>query len=447
MVRLVPANGATPEHFKVRVRLADNSRPWIHLPPEIRTEEEARARAVSMGKTARAEGWSKPKQRTTPAAKVERETVDEWFARWVRAREGRVRTVRDDRSRYAWHVSPIIGKTYIGALTRDDIEDVRDALDEKIRAGYQDPRGRRKLMAPKMASNVWTLVTTMTRDMGASKDRSLRCREDDLAKGVLGPDRGERTAKCYVYPSEFLALVADGRAPIHHRRNYALALYLYVRLDELDVLRWEDVDLEHGYVHVRRALKSDGTIGLPKNGRTRRVPIEPALVPLLEAMKRESGGEGRVTRITQKNNAPALLRAYLERAVERAELPRRPELFDRQPGTKPLGFHDLRASGITWRAVRGDALQLVREHAGHKDIATTDRYIREADAIREGFGDVFPELPRNLIDPACDVDEDGTWTESRTTLGPGDETGRETPKNSRCQGRGSNPHALSGRRF
>ena len=36
--------------------------------------------------------------------------------------------------------------------------------------------------------------------------------------------------------------------------------------------------------------------------------------------------------------------------------------------------------------------------AGHSDFATTKRYIREAENVRRGFGDVFPELPRALFE-------------------------------------------------
>jgi len=64
---------------------------------------------------------------------------------------------------------------------------------------------------------------------------------------------------------------------------------------------------------------------------------------------------------------------------------------------KRLGFHDLRATGITWRAVRGDAMQAIKEHAGHEDVGTTDGYCRTATNLRAGFGNVFPALPAALL--------------------------------------------------
>ena len=58
-----------------------------------------------------------------------------------------------------------------------------------------------------------------------------------------------------------------------------------------------------------------------------------------------------------------------------------------------------RATGITWRAVRGDDQLKNESAAGHKRFSTTEGYIREAEPLREGFGAVFPTLPKPLFDP------------------------------------------------
>jgi hypothetical protein len=50
-------------------------------------------------------------------------------------------------------------------------------------------------------------------------------------------------------------------------------------------------------------------------------------------------------------------------------------------------------------AVRGDAPQLIQTRAGHSDYSTTLRYIRAAEAVREGFGEVFPALPDMAKEP------------------------------------------------
>jgi hypothetical protein len=49
-------------------------------------------------------------------------------------------------------------------------------------------------------------------------------------------------------------------------------------------------------------------------------------------------------------------------------------------------------------AVRGDDPLKIMQRCGHRDYATTQRYVREAEAIREGFGEAFPALPSCLLD-------------------------------------------------
>jgi hypothetical protein len=61
-------------------------------------------------------------------------------------------------------------------------------------------------------------------------------------------------------------------------------------------------------------------------------------------------------------------------------------------------FHDLRHTGITWRAVRGDEPLKIQRAAGHDDLATTQRYINEAETF-EGvrFGEPFPPVALSAL--------------------------------------------------
>jgi integrase len=61
---------------------------------------------------------------------------------------------------------------------------------------------------------------------------------------------------------------------------------------------------------------------------------------------------------------------------------RRPELHQGSPTRKPLTWHDLRATGATWMAVRGDDPLKIKQRCGHASFTTTEIYIREAEAAR-----------------------------------------------------------------
>ncbi len=94
---------------------------------------------------------------------------------------------------------------------------------------------------------------------------------------------------------------------------------------------------------------------------------------------------------TRVGPAPVKLAVYLRRVgVEREEL------FTTDATRKAITWHDLRATGITWCAVRGDEALKLKQRAGHSGFATTEVYIREAENMRAGFGVVFPPLPLAL---------------------------------------------------
>ncbi len=132
------------------------------------------------------------------------ERVEQYAKRWLDEREGRVHSIRDDRSRMRLHVLPILGPLDARTFARDDIEDVRDDLDEKITNGA---------LAWKTAASCWTLVTSMCADMVSAKKRELRIRDDNPCRDVKPPERGARKAKQYLYPSEFLQFVSSRGHP------------------------------------------------------------------------------------------------------------------------------------------------------------------------------------------------------------------------------------------
>src|SRR5262249_54366134 len=74
----------------------------------------------------------------------------------------------------------------------------------------------------------------------------------------------------------------------------------------------------------------------------------------------------------------------------------RAALHERVRTRKRMTFHDLRATGITWAAIRGDDTLKIMARAGHETYGTMLLYVREAEIVREGFGQPFPPLPEAL---------------------------------------------------
>ena len=123
-----------------------------------------------------------------------------------------------------------------------------------------------------------------------------------------------------------------------------------------------------------------------------RVPIEAELRPLLDTLLKEDGPEGRLFAMPSAGVLSSKLRHYLQRAGVT-----RRDLFVTDATRKSITFHDLRATGITWMAVRGDEPLKIMQRAGHTSFETTQGYIREAENLRQDFGEVFPPLPEPLL--------------------------------------------------
>jgi hypothetical protein len=119
-----------------------------------------------------------------------------------------------------------------------------------------------------------------------------------------------------------------------------------------------------------------------------------------------------------------MLRTHLADAgVERAEQ------FARNARQKNITFHDLRATGITWMAVAGEEPLRIKQRAGHRTFSTTEGYIREAENLRSGFGEVFPALPADLAPSAEEPTQEPTETPNQAVSSeiPSGEKGDSKP--------------------
>ena len=323
------------------------------------------------------------------------ETVAKYVERWCEWREARgLRCVDDDHARLA-HALPTIGHLPIASVSRDDLKALVMLLDGKVRRGFTvNDDGKRRPFAWKTARCVWGTVRAVFRDARGAKRPDLCVRDDNPAEGVAPPDAGAKKAKTYLWPSEFLALVSCERVPVRWRRLFALAVYTYARAGELAALEWKgDVDLDHRTIHIHRSKDEQRGRGTTptKSSAARRVPIEGNLLPLLVALHAEAKGRGPVVRLPADGLSDKLRRCLARAGVTRGDL------FTTDATRKAITYHDLRATGITWCAVRGDDPLKIMQRAGHADFATTQIYLREAENLATGFGTVFPPLPAALL--------------------------------------------------
>ena len=343
------------------------------------------------------------KHQTSPQA----ETCDQWMVRFTKygVELGQSDAEKKARRWRKW-ISKRIGSRRPKDITKNDIEDLRDALDVAIlewAPGKSSKIGT--CLTAKSAMNVWSAVTSSFKAMTSSKRRDLRVLDGkpNPCIGVEPPgDRGAAKArrKTFLYPKEAGALLACGGldgVPLEWREVYAVALYTYLRPGELYVLTWADVDLDARHVRITKAWDFvDGKLKAPKtaNG-IRTVPIEPALIPLLERMKKGRKPSELVVPCLSAFGEDHLAQLFRKHLVTAGV--KRPELHASTRTHVQSNFRSCRDSGLTWLAMASVDVTKIMRRAGHDMVQTTMGYVKLAEDITGDLGVPFAPLPSDLV--------------------------------------------------
>lgn len=174
----------------------------------------------------------------------------------------------------------------------------------------------------------------------------------------------------------------------YHRGGLFVLLMLYcgLRPGEVAALIWKDVDLDKNVIHVRQALKSDGTISTPKTSAgVRDVPIPTVFAERLRKEKKDpfslvctNSQGGRYT-----SSSMQALFEYFQNEMNRAAgcrtfkgklLPP----FATEPG---LSLYCYRHTYCTDLQAAGVPINVAKELMGHSSIAVTAQiYTHKSDA-------------------------------------------------------------------
>ena len=172
---------------------------------------------------------------------------------------------------------------------------------------------------------------------------------------------------------ERIASVTEADALIHatrkdHRAIWATAFYAGLRLGELQALRWSDVDLASGLIHVRQSWdarsrtyqtpKSEaGTRSVPIIGALRDILLSHATSPGLDAPNARSlifGGQHPFTDTNVRDRARSRWKAA---------------------GLAQIGFHESRHTYASILIAAGVNAKTISTYMGHSSIGITfDRY-------------------------------------------------------------------------
>jgi integrase len=199
-------------------------------------------------------------------------TVEEAWLFWLAdcdANNLEFSTIRPRRQHLKHHVKPIIGHLRLSDLTTPLIYD----LDAKLRE-----RGRSIAMRRKVITSLKTMLSFAQGRGLVAQNVALGVRiKVDTREAAGGP---LRAGVDFPTMAE-LNLLIEGVAG-RWRPFIVTAIFTGMRLSELRGLRWGDVDLDAGQIHVRQRADYRGKIGPTKSKAGKRdIPLAPMVVNTL----------------------------------------------------------------------------------------------------------------------------------------------------------------------
>jgi integrase len=202
------------------------------------------------------------------------EAAEAWIATAVSS--GLERSTRDQRRQHVeHHIVPLLGRMKLSQLKAPVVRQFEDALRDK---------GRSPAMVRKVLVSLGSILADAV-ERGLAIGNAVR----DVRARRGGPKDGARKRKLEVgidipTAAEVGKLIAAASAT--WRPILRAAAFTGLRASELRGLRWVDIDLTNGVLHVRQRADKRRQIGAPKSeAGYRTVPLPPGLVTELRAWK------------------------------------------------------------------------------------------------------------------------------------------------------------------
>ena len=197
------------------------------------------------------------------------------------------------------------------------------------------------------------------------------------------------------------------------RALYSLIALTGLRRGEAAGLRWEDVDLATGLLHVRQQLVQLGyavEVGLPKTSKgVRTVALaERTLLELQEHRAQQRHEAGRLglpapEYVFTREDGHTLHPEYVSRHFQ---------VLTRRAGLPEIRLHDLRHTHASHALAAGVPLKVVQERLGHSSITlTADTYTHVLPEVSRAAADLvarlITELPSAPRYPRAPEDDSG----------------------------------------
>ena len=318
-----------------------------------RTQAEARAKLKAAIEEAKHIDPVKSKKYTVG------KWMDEWFENYAKVKV-RPSSHQTYRGYIDNHIKPNIGKIPLEKLTSLDLQKLYKKLLTRGRVNRLESKGQPKGLSPKTVRNIHQILASA---MKLAREQKLIA--SDPTEGCALPKVEHREMK--TLPVEQLASFLREAKESGVFELYYVELATGLRRGELLGLKWEDLDLEHGELRVKRQVAriNGGVVEAPLKTKNayRTLPLSEDTIQLLKEQKKKVGSSPWVfPSPTGGPISPDSVLHMLHRVLKRAGLSR-------------IRFHDLRHTFATLALQNGVDVKTVSGMLGHYSAGfTLDTY-------------------------------------------------------------------------
>lgn len=244
------------------------------------------------------------------------------------------------------HLLPLLGPKRLDAITNEVVQGLKNSLRAKT---------------PKTVNNVLTVLNRMLKT--AVEWETM----DRMPCSIRLLKLPRASARFHDF-DEYERLVAAAKSDALAYLIVLLGGEAGLRCGEMMALEWSDVDLVKRQLRVERS-DWKGHVTAPKGGRWRCVPLTVRLAAALREHRHL-----RSPRVLCSADGAPLTQRLVQGLVARAA---------RRANLRNVGVHVLRHTFCSHLAMRGAGARAIQELAGHRDLATTQRYMHVSPAAVE----------------------------------------------------------------
>ena len=276
------------------------------------------------------------------------------------------------------HIKPNIGDIPLEKLTTLDLQRLYKTLLANGRVDRLESKGQPKGLSPKTVRNIHQILSSALKL--AQEQRIILT---NPAEGCALPKVEHREMK--TLPVEQLQSFLREAKDSGVFELYYLELATGLRRGELLGLKWEDIDLEHGDLRVRRQIaRINGKVveaPLKTKNAYRTLPLAEDTISILKEQKKKVGSSPWVfPSATGGPISPDSVLHMLHRVLKRAGLPQ-------------VRFHDLRHTFATLALQNGVDIKTVSGMLGHFSAGfTLDTYAHVTTSAQKAAANTMGKL-------------------------------------------------------